>query len=258
MIVVISLVAAYGIASILTLTLALRGTKASPVSDMSQPTVRESYGFALRSVLGSVFPVDAFSLDQLVVGLVLSPAALGYYVVATAFTNVPRFIGQSLGMVGYPTVAAKREPAFAMRTVWRFALASVVLGGAVVIALEVVMGWVVPFFFGSAFIHSVETARILLVASFFVSVRRVLGDCVRGAGMPSLGSIAEASSWFVAGPAIVLLVPRGINGVAVAMAISYGFSLGILIAGIALHRWRTGPSSQVIVGTAANDRGIGP
>jgi O-antigen/teichoic acid export membrane protein len=57
---------------------------------------------------------------------------------------------------------------------------SVVLTGAVVLVLEILAGWLVPFFFGSEFEDAVLITRILLLGTFFWGVRRVLTDITSG------------------------------------------------------------------------------
>ena len=59
-------------------------------------------------------PFDDQSFDAAmavctVIGLFLAPAALGLYVVAQAFTNLPRFISESVGAVAYPNIAASAD-----------------------------------------------------------------------------------------------------------------------------------------------------
>ena len=73
-------------------------------------------------------------------GLFLTPVALGIYAVALAFTNLPRFISTSVGMVAYPHVAAQSDPVEARRQLWRFFLLTVAACVAVVVALEVSAG----------------------------------------------------------------------------------------------------------------------
>ncbi|HEY1479694.1 MAG TPA: oligosaccharide flippase family protein, partial [Gaiellales bacterium] len=151
--------------------------------------------FGLRGLLGSSSPLETFRLDQAVVGLVISQTALGIYVVAIAFTNLPRFVAQSVGMVAYPRVAAQTDVQAATRALWVFALVGTVACAAIAGALELVVGFTVPLFFGHAFVRAVEPCRILLIASFFFGMRRVLSDGARGIGRPGLGTVAELGTW---------------------------------------------------------------
>ena len=86
---------------------------------------RNLLSFGLKGLLGSTYPVDALMLDQAVVGLFMSPPVLGLYVVAVAFTNLPRFVGQSVGMVAYPTAATARDPLEAQRRLSRLVMLTV-------------------------------------------------------------------------------------------------------------------------------------
>ncbi len=65
--------------------------------------------FGVRGMLGASSPIEYYRLDQAVVGLFLAPVALGIYTVALAFTNLPRFVSTSVGMVAYPHVAAEQD-----------------------------------------------------------------------------------------------------------------------------------------------------
>jgi O-antigen/teichoic acid export membrane protein len=183
--------------------------------------------FGLRSLGGTAPPVETFRLDQLLVGLVLSPVALGYYLVAQAFTNLTRFIGQSVGMVTYPRAAAAEDEA-QLRIIRRdFALGVGVCGG-VTLALILAIPQLLPFFFGSEFAPAVLTAQILLVATFFASIRRILVDGTRGSGRPVWGATAEMLT-LVALPAALILTSLTDSLAAVALAVAGANLAGLLI-----------------------------
>jgi O-antigen/teichoic acid export membrane protein len=185
--------------------------------------------FGLKGLPGFTSPVETFRVDQAVIGLFLNPAALGLYVVGLSFTNLPRFIAQSIGMVAFPQVArGARESA--RRLMWQFCLLATILIAVVVVLLELAAGWLVPFFFGREFAGSVGVTRILLVGALFLGIRRVLSDAAKGAGHPGLGSIAEFVSWLSLLPLLVILVPHfGVEGVAAALSISSALSLATLV-----------------------------
>ncbi len=170
------------------------------------------------------------------VGLFLTPAALGLYVVGLALSNLPRFIGQAVGTVAFPQVASRPSLGAARRTMWRLVVLTVALSAAVVAVLEALAGRLVPLFFGNEFEGAVPLARILLLAGLFLSARRVLTDAARGAGYVSLGNLGEAVSWGVLVPAMAVLAPAsGARGVALALAISAAASLVAMVATVALR-----------------------
>jgi O-antigen/teichoic acid export membrane protein len=195
--------------------------------------------FSVVGLLGSISPIETFRLDQAVIGILLSPLALGLYVVALAFTNLPRFLAQSIGAVAYPHIAARAHQQNRERLVWQFFAFSSIACTLVVVSLVLAVPVLLPAFFGKPFAAAIPLAQILLIGSLFLSARRTLTDGARGLGLPSLGTIAELGSWLWLLPALTFLTPRlGLRGVAWAFATAAVLSL--LVAGFWLsYRLRT-------------------
>ncbi len=224
-------VAALATAAGITLAIAIRGLPKGHSDAGAKVGRAEMIQFGIKGFIGSISPIEAFRLDQAVVGLLLSPAALGLYVVGMAFTNLPRFIASSIGMVAYPHVADQAGGIATRRSTWRFFWFTVAACMPVVLLLEAAVGWLVPLFFGGEFAGAVALARILLVAAMLLSVRRVLSDCVRGAGFPGYGTVAEVASAITLVFALVLFAPGyGVEGVAFAMVCSAGVGLAVLVS----------------------------
>jgi O-antigen/teichoic acid export membrane protein len=229
----------------------LASVRALPAGGEDAPSVTEMTRFGVRALIDTTSPVEIFRVDQALIGLFLSPKALGLYVVALAFTNLPRFISRSIGIVAYPAIAAAR--AQTRREIWRYVTLVVVITGAAAVVLEALMPRIIPMFFGSQFAEAVPVARLILIASFLVAIRRVLADCFRGAGRPELGTIAEVSSWIVLFPVLAPFAALwGLEGVAFALVAAAATSLVVMLAapGIsaaALRRLRA-PTSAVVVG----------
>lgn len=225
---------------------ALKGLRRVSGEHAIAPARIEMLRFGLKGLLGSISPLDTFQLDQAVVGLFISPTALGLYVVGVAFTNLPRFIAQSIGFVAFPHVADHPDRSAARRAMWRFAALTFVVCGMVVGVLEAAMGWLVPRFFGHAFSGSIGLARILLVSAMLVGVRRVLADGARGAGHPGLGTIAEVVAWGALFPALALLAPAaGAEGVAVALVVSAVLGAATLLVAVTMAGRRLPPPTIV-------------
>jgi O-antigen/teichoic acid export membrane protein len=198
----------------------------------SVPSRAQLLKFGLKSFIGYVSPVETFRLDQAIIALFLPPVALGLYVVSLAFTNLPRFVAQSVGMVAYPKVASTSDPRAALRAVWRYFLVGALLTALVIALLEAMAGVLVRFFFGDEFAGAESITRILLLGTLFVGCRRVLADGARGAGYPGLGTVAEVASWISFVPALALLLPLGGRGVALALTFAWAFSLLVLVVGV--------------------------
>jgi O-antigen/teichoic acid export membrane protein len=230
-------VAANGLAGASALLAALR--KLSPPSAVAAEPLRSVVKFGLKGMLGSISPLESFRLDQVVVGLFLSPVALGLYVAGLAFTNLPYFVAQSVGMVPY--VAAEQDERAARSSLWRFFWFTMAICTLVVVGLEILAGWLVLFFFGPEFEGAIVLTRILLINALCVCARRVLSDGARGAGHPALGTVAEIISWVVLGLGLIALAPLlGVRGVAFALTLSSFVSLGYLTIAV-LVRGRPRP-----------------
>ena len=201
---------------------------------------RNLLSFGLKGLLGSTYPVDTLMLDQAVVGLFMSPAVLGLYVVAVAFTNLPRFVGQSVGMVAYPTVANARDPLEAQRRLSRLVMLTVGVSLVILAAIEITASWIVPVLFGHEFEGAVTLVRILIVASSLTAVRRVLTEGARGRGEPGIGSIAELVTWIVFLPAVAVFgAAWQAEGVAWAMVVSSLAGLFAIVVGTGGRRKAT-------------------
>jgi O-antigen/teichoic acid export membrane protein len=211
-----------------TLVLAVRPLRhAEPAGE--PPSLRELLRFGLRGLLGWTSPIETFRLDQAIVGLFLSPAALGYYLAGLAFASLPRFLAQSVGYIAYPRIAARSGDEARSELRQFFWLAA---GGAalVVAGLELVVPQLGRFFFGADFGGAVDLTRILLVGALFLAARRILTDGAQGLGRPGLGTVAELASWVFLLPALAIFTPLlGARGVALALTLSAALSFGVLL-----------------------------
>jgi O-antigen/teichoic acid export membrane protein len=222
------------VANAITISMARNGARRAASggrSDAALPPRERMYRFGLKAMLGSISPMETFQLDQAIVGLFVSPAALGVYAAAVAFTNLPRFVAQSIGLVAYPHVAASPGRG-ARRSIARFAILTVALCGVIVAVIELALPTLVPLLFGHAFDSAVGVARILLISAVVVGLRRVLGDCARGAGRPALGTVAELASLVALLPLAALFIGDDARGVAWALVCAAAVGLMIAIVGL--------------------------
>jgi O-antigen/teichoic acid export membrane protein len=237
--------AANYVGGFLALVVAVHGLPKGGAAD-PPPTPSEMRRFGLKSLFGSISPIDALRLDQAVVGLLLTPVALGLYVVAQALTNLPRIVAYSIGLVAYPQVASQQDRRAARRILWKFFFIGVTLSALVVAAIGIAADQIVTVFFGSEFSDATSIARILLVATLFMAARRVLTDGVNGLGHPGLGTLAEVTSWVLLAPAVAILLPRyGVEGVALALTFAWGVSLLLLLFLVGMGEARLASASRV-------------
>ena len=194
---------------------------------------REIVRFGSKGLIGTLSPIETLRLDQIALALVAGPAALGFYVVGSAFSTLPRLVAQSVGIVAYPRISRMDHPDFGK--IGRIVLMVACLCGVIVIGLEAVADILVPWFFGGAYHDSIVVTRILLVAAFFMSLRRVLTDCTRGYGWPEIGSQAElVSSVLSVLMVLVLGSESGATGAALGLTIGSAAGLATLVVLIRL------------------------
>lgn len=206
-----------------------------PTDDGALDTTREEIvKFGLRGVIGSVSPIDDVRVDQLLVGLILDARALGLYVAAVAFCNLPRFVAQSIGSVSFPRIAAARDSVLAWGLVGHYLKLGLAAIGITVGALVLVVPSLLPFMFGDEFADAVPLGRILLLSAFFLALHRLLTELARGLGHPGYGSITEAVNALVfLVCAFLIFDPISAKGVAWAVlaggVVCSGLLLGLIL-----------------------------
>ena len=227
-IVVLLWVSTFLLAGVTTTIVALRQTRID--WNIQSDLRRRIRKFGLHGHIGAIAPVDGLRLDQLAASIFLAPAALGIYVVGYAFTNLPKFISQSAGMVAYPAIAQRQGFDEKERLVWRYFWGVTFTNCAISAILIVAMPFLVTFFFGKEFIASVSIAQILLVGTTFAASRRILVEGLRGHGYPQVSSLAEVSMypWLLTGGAFLMWV-YGVKGLAIGVTIGYALSLAVAL-----------------------------
>ena len=196
--------------------------------------------FGLRGMIGTLSPLENLRIDQMTVGALNGPYALGIYSTGQAFYTLPRLLGESIGMLAYPIVAGA-APARQRGVVLRVCVKSVVALGAVTAAITISLPVVIPFLFGEPYRPSVPVAEVLMAAGLFLALRRLAGDLLRGLGRPGSDSIIEVATWPVLAIGLVYAASGGPMQMATAVALTAatGFILSSVMLGAAVQRLPT-------------------
>jgi O-antigen/teichoic acid export membrane protein len=203
--VVIYLVANALTAAAILLALARHGALSATAN---RATVRRLLGFGLRSHTASLAAMGNERLDQLAISIFLAPAKLGLYVIAVTMTSATTIIGQASASVVVPVVAALQDPPARVAAATRYI--SRVLVGAIAVAVPMLV-WtpaLIRLLFGEEFLGTVPVTRVLLVATIFFSVNRVVAAVLNAVGRPLDAGLAESMSLAVTVAGLVLLLPR--------------------------------------------------
>lgn len=187
--------------------------------------------YGAKAHIGNLTPVDALHIDLLLVTALLAPAQAGLYAIAISAGAVVRSLGVAFGMVALPEVASaanEHQQRQSIGELFRLGLLVSIVGAA---ALGLAGDLLVPLVYGGEYAPAVTSLRILLIGIVAAGARQVLADCLRGAGRPGAGTVAEIASWVIAIPGLVVLVPTfGVQGAAMAVSLSYvGALLVVLI-----------------------------
>ena len=195
------------------------------------PTARLSWSIGYRTYFGSLALVDGLQADVLVTTAVLGAEQAGLYYVATSAVSVVRVWGSTLGAVALPRVAAAGSQQQATSLLSLAVRITLVLSGICAAVVFIFARPLLTIVYGQEFASAQVLVRILAVAALVGSLRFALGDGLRGLGKHSLATRAEVAGWVGGALCLLGLLPVwGMNGVAVAVGVSYVCTLVIMLA----------------------------
>jgi O-antigen/teichoic acid export membrane protein len=189
----------------------------------------EALPFGLRSWVGVVAQVLNYRADLLLINLFLGPARAGVYAIALILTEALWYIPQSAATVLYPRVSCDEEP---RRTRTTLAAARAILALSVVggIALYFVAEHYLYYVAGPKFEWAKPVIQILIPGVVAASVAKVLSSDLSGRGRPGLTSLAGLVAAATNIGLNVILIPLyGLNGAALASAVSYTLSAAVTV-----------------------------
>ncbi len=181
--------------------------------------------------LASGFPIILnLRLDQMLMAALLSPAALGLYVVAVAWSGAINPLMNAIGAVLFPKVAEHGENVDRLRIFThgsRFA-ALLALITAPVLAALTPFGLVL--LFGQKFRSAVPAALILVPAGAVAAFNFVIEEGFRGFGENFAVLQAELAGLLITGVSLYLLLrPMGIVGASIASILGYSTVSAVLL-----------------------------
>jgi O-antigen/teichoic acid export membrane protein len=204
-----------------------------------QPSLRLARNIAaygVRAELNSITLLLNGRLDFIIVTVLVGPAALGIYAVASRVAEMLRLPSLAINYVLYPAfarqdrrAAAAKARAAIRRTWWIPASLAVAVAAVAPVAL--------PLVYGRAFREAVVPAWILLAGLSGGAVYGVLSAFLSGVGRPGLTSIAQAVGLMVTVTLDLTLIPQlGIVGAATASTFAYLTTTCVLIICFRLTR----------------------
>jgi len=179
----------------------------------------------------------------MMLGGMVSSAAIGLYVVAVRLSEVTTFVAGALADALMPEVAGSRAGDQAEALLGRTLRLTLYANVLVLIPLWLAAPLILRTLFGQSFVPATGAFRWLLVAAVVWSASAIVISGLQGFGYPGLSTIARFLSAAVTAPALLILIPRmGIKGAAIASLIGYTVMLLAALVGLIQRRqlgfWR--------------------
>ena len=237
-------VAAQTVPAVLFCGVAARGTGfGRPDIGLLAETVR----YGARAWLGGLAHLLNARVDQVLLGLLASQAALGAYAVAVNASEVLFYLPSAVASALLPAVARGGGAAGVERTLRVFRV--VILLTAVAVGVAATLGPVLlPLIFGAAYRGAVEPFLWLLPSAIGFVASAVFSNALLASGAPALSSLGPVISLTVGVTLDLLLIPQlGASGAAIAAsaallcggtaaAVAYGVRSGLRPAALIPRR----------------------
>jgi O-antigen/teichoic acid export membrane protein len=181
----------------------------------------DSLRFGLRAWMGTLADDLNFRIDQIIVALIASEAALGIYAVAVNAYEVLLYLPGGAATALLPLIAGSPRAKRAERTLHAFRSVALVTAASVVVAA--LLGPVLlPIAFGSSFEDSVGPFLLLLPGVLGALFLAIFTNALIASSAPGLSSLGPIASLFV-GLALdfALIPPFGASGAAAAASAAF-------------------------------------
>ncbi len=189
------------------------------------------FNFGIKGYLTAILNLGNQRLDTILVSLIVSVTALGYYSVSASLSEMTWQLPLVISSVLFPTTAAltaKQGAKISAQVCRRIILVQ----SAIIIALIIAAPELVTFLYGHTFAPAVLPLQTLLPGALGYTIYKTLYSYLLGNGKPSSGIWSTGISLTVTVVLDLLLIPRlGIEGAAITSSIAYCLNgLVILIA----------------------------
>jgi O-antigen/teichoic acid export membrane protein len=183
--------------------------------------LRESISFGIRAWIGTLADSLGFRVDQILLALIASEAALGFYVVAVNLSEILLYFPGAVSTALLPIAAGSAAELRLGQTLmaWRSAafvtLVSLALSALLVPPL-------IPIFFGVPFHASITPFLLLLPGLIGFTALIVFSNALVASSQPSLSSLAAVVCFLVGLALDLALIPFfGASGASAAASAAY-------------------------------------
>jgi O-antigen/teichoic acid export membrane protein len=213
---------AYIAASIPTFWLMIRRVRRVAVGGFhcNPSLMRVMMGYGIRSYGIDLLGTLALQLDQVLVVSMLSPSAMGSYVVVLSLSRMLNLFQNSVVMVLFPK-AAGRSAREVVELTGRSARVSGVITALCGIFVCVAGPTLLRILYGKEYVAAAAALRILVLEVVLSGATFVLAQAFMALGRPGIVTILQAIGLSLSVPLMLFLIPRyGIYGAAVSLLAS--------------------------------------
>jgi len=181
----------------------------------------ESIAFGVRAWFGTLADSLGFRIDQILIALIASEAALGFYVVAVNLSEILLYFPGAVSTALLPLAARSEAGSRTGQTLRAFRSASFVTLASV-LASTVIVPPLIPVVFGRAFDASITPFLLMLPGLIGFTAMIVFSNALVASSLPSLSSVAPTVCLVVGVALDLALIPFfGASGAAGAASAAY-------------------------------------
>src|SRR5215475_6227953 len=187
----------------------------------SLSVLRESISFGVRAWIGTLADSLGFRVDQILLALIASEAALGFYVVAVNLSEMLLYFAGAVSTALLPIAAGSAAESRRGQTLKAFRSAGFVTLASVLLS-ALLAPPLIPLVFGAPFSASITPFLLLLPGLVGFTALIVFSNALMASSLPSLSSLA-AIACFIVGLALdLVLIPFfGASGASAAASCAY-------------------------------------
>jgi O-antigen/teichoic acid export membrane protein len=204
--------------AVLTFTIAIRG---EGLGRPSLRLLRESISFGVRAWIGTLADSLGFRIDQILLALIASETALGFYVVAVNLSEILLYFPGAVSTALLPLAARSEAGPRLSQTLRAFRSAAYVTLATLLVSILLAPP-LIPLVFGTAFSASVTPFFLLLPGLLGFTAMIVFSNALMASSLPSQSSIAAVVCFVVGLTLDVALIPFfGASGASAAASGGY-------------------------------------
>ncbi len=192
--------------------------------------LKESLKYGIKGHLGNMLQFFNYRLDFFFVALFAGDEQLGFYSVATAFSEILMIIPRSVSLVIFPEISEMNSETnirLLTERACRLTLMFTLISG---IILYFTCDYLIPLIYAGKFNPAIEPFTVLLPGIAALSVGNILAHNLLGRKFPVYASLASGIGVVITVVLDLILIPEyGILGAAAASSVSYSCTAAAFI-----------------------------